>query len=87
MLPRLQNTMASLVDWSEGGMSPREEYVFLTNFSSAMRHSESVRALEALWKDYEKQIAVCSQEGREELRKLRAERERELMGAARANQP
>jgi hypothetical protein len=60
-------------------MTREDEYAFLANLSSAMRHSGDVRALEALWADYAEQIAACSQEGRDELRRLRAAREREIM--------
>jgi hypothetical protein len=61
-------------------MTREDEYAFLANLSGAMRHSGSVRALDALWDDYAEQISACSQEGRAELRRLRAEREREMMG-------
>lgn len=68
-------------------MTRGEEYVFLTNFSGAMRHGGDVRAMEALWADYAEQIAACSPEGQAELRRLRAAREREMMERPRANQP
>jgi hypothetical protein len=61
-------------------MTQQQEYEFLAAFASAMRHSGSVRALETLWADYAEQIAACSQEGQAELRRLRAERSKELMG-------
>jgi hypothetical protein len=60
-------------------MTRTEEYEFLTNLSSAMRHSGDVRALDLLWADYAEQIAACSQEGQAELRRLRADRSETLM--------
>jgi N-methylhydantoinase B/oxoprolinase/acetone carboxylase alpha subunit len=60
-------------------MTRTDEDSFLANLSGAMRRSADVHALEVLWRDYEAQIAACSQEGRDELRRFRAERGRELM--------
>jgi hypothetical protein len=60
-------------------MTPDEEYAFLTNFSSAMRRSEDVAALDRLWANYDDKIARCSPAGQVELEKLRARRSGELM--------
>jgi hypothetical protein len=60
-------------------MKPDDEYAFLRNFSSAMRLSEDVSALNRLWSGYEDTIAALSKEGQVELERLRVARSRELM--------
>lgn len=60
--------------------SRSDEYQFIAILTSAMRRSEDRRALGILWADYREKVAGLSPEGQEELKRLRAARERELKG-------